>query len=49
MIWHYNVSLRATGIKPTSVKSEMGNLLKKVASSAITSGLNNVITKMIGF
>ena len=49
MIWHYNVSLRATGIKPTSAKSEMGNLLKKVASSAITSGLNNVITKMIGF
>lgn len=49
MIWHYNVSLRATGNKPTNAKSEMGNLLKKVASSSITSGLNNIITKMIGF
>lgn len=49
MIWRYNVSLRAVGLKPTNAKSEMGNILKRVASSAITSGLNNVVTKMIGF
>lgn len=47
MIWRYSIQMKAVGYKP-QMTSSAKNLLSTVASNAISNGLTNVISGMIG-